>query len=103
MSVTSIRSKTVLGDHYSRRNNNVFEEITYLAGAVLALLAPTVLYCAVIGQFWPLYFMACNEALGTMLGLVMFKKSSNGSLTCIPIHTPNVPSCSSVSDLKKAA
>jgi len=104
MSVVSIKKKMVLGDYYSQDNEIVSEGMKFFAGAALTLLAPTLLFCAVIGQLWPLYLMACDEALGAILGFVMFKKSSDNFLSCIPVnYIPHVPRGASIVRLKKAA
>ncbi len=76
----------------------------FFAGAALTLLAPTLLYCAASNQLSPLYLMACNDALGALLGFVLFKRSSVGFLSCVPItRVPNVPSGASTVRLRKAA
>lgn len=100
MKVVSIQRKSVLGPYYSPSNELVPEGVTVLAGMALTLLAPTIIYCAVVGRLWPLYIMGCNEGLGAALGLVMYKKSSDGFSACIP--SARIPPASA-GGLKKAA
>jgi hypothetical protein len=104
MGVVSIRRKFILGDYYSQDNESVSDDVKFFAGAVLTLLAPILIYCAVIGQLWPLYLMAIDETLGVILGVVMFKRSSNNFLSCVPAtYIPDIPSGTRVLTLKKAA
>lgn len=80
------------------------EEVTFLAGAALTLLAPTIVYCAVVGQLWPLFLMGCNGGLGAVLGLAMFRKSPRGFTSCVPAtRIPPVPSGANSGRLKEAA
>lgn len=91
MKVVSIRKKQFLDDYCAQRDDIIAEDVKFLAGAALTLLVPTVLYCTVSGLWLSLYLMACNVALGLGLGIVMFKKSSTGFLSCVPItFTRNV-------------
>jgi hypothetical protein len=77
------------------------ELLTFSAGAALTFLAPALAYCTTVAQLWPLYLVAGNLALGTMLGLIMFKKSFAGFLSCVPVtRTPKVLSAD---ELKEAA
>lgn len=104
MSVISMRRRTVPGEHYTRGNEVIPDELTFLAGAAFTLLAPTIVYSAVIEQLWPLYVMGCNEAMGVMLGLAMFKKSSSGFLSCVPVtRVPPVPNGVDPARLREAA
>jgi hypothetical protein len=77
----------------------------FCAGAALTLLVPTLLFCAVIGQLWPLWVMACNHALGVTMGFVMLKRmSAEGFPSCVPVtRTRKVPRDVSAAELKKAA
>ena len=84
MRVIPINSKLFLGGCYPRGKETLPEEVKFLAGAALVIFAPALLYCAVIGQFWPLWLMACDAALGCVLGLVLFGKSSDGFPSCVP-------------------
>ncbi|HEX8474635.1 MAG TPA: hypothetical protein VF666_11420 [Pyrinomonadaceae bacterium] len=84
MKVVPIRRREFLGGYSSQGKETVPEWAKFLAGATLTLLAPTLLFCAISGQLLPLYLMATNEALGVVLGFVMFKKTSVGFLSCVP-------------------
>lgn len=104
MSVVSMTGKKSRNDDYAPRNEVVPVGPKFLAGVALTLVLPTLLYCAAIGQLWPLYLLALNGALGTMLGLAMFKKLPYSFLSCVPVtFSPNVPRGASTVGLKKAA
>jgi hypothetical protein len=104
MSVISIRRGQFLGDYFSRGSEIVPEGVPFLAGAAFTFLVPTLLYCAVIEQLWPLYLMACNGVVGTTLGFVLFKKPSAGFPSVVPMsRIPNTPGGTSAVGLKKAA
>lgn len=87
------KNEKPLDDDDSQRHTIGFEDMKFLAGAALTLLGPTFLYCVVSGQYWLLYLMACIEAVGAMLGLVMFKKPSGNLLSCLLIT--DIPDVSS--------
>lgn len=80
MCVRSDRIEDVNADRYSQSNGIAPDEVNFIAGAALTLFVPTLLFCLVINQLWPLYVMACDEALGVVLGFVMFRKPSGGFL-----------------------
>lgn len=104
MSVIPMRRRTTPVVIIARGNKVIPDGVMFLAGAALTLLAPTVVFCAVLGQFWPLYVMCCNEALGAALGLAMFKNSPADFLSCIPATLiPPAPSGANSGRLKKAA
>lgn len=65
-------------DDYPEGNESQYELVEFCAGVALTLLTPTLLFCIVIGQLWPLWVMICNEALGAVAGFVVFKKASVG-------------------------
>lgn len=93
------------GDDKSQDDESERELVEFCAGAVLTLLMPTLLYCAVIGQLWPLWVMACNDALGVAMGLVMLKRmSSEGLPSCVPVtRTQKVIRGAGAAEQKKAA
>ena len=104
MKVESINSRRIFGDYYPRANKTAPEGIEFFAGVALTLWAPTLLACYVIGQALPAYVMFCDEVLGALLGVVMYKRASSGFVSCVPVsHVPNVPSDSYQSEMKKAA
>lgn len=104
MSVIPMRCRTVPGERYPRGNEVIPEGMTFLAGAALTLLAPTIGYCVVVGQLWPLYVMVCHRALGAVVGLTMFRKSPPGILSCVPASRLSpVPSGANPGRLKEAA
>jgi hypothetical protein len=101
MSVITVRRRHYLSD-YSQGKGCMSEGAQFMAGAGLTLLGPTLLYCAAIGQLWPLYLMAVNEILGVVLGVLVFKKSSEIFLSCVPVTcVPNIPR--GAGGLKRAA
>ncbi len=75
--------------------------MTFILGAMLTLVMPSILYCAVIGQLWPLCVMACNEALGAALGLLLFKRSNGRFASCVPETC--LPRVKSAGGMKMAA
>jgi hypothetical protein len=104
MKVESINSRKLFGDYYPRANETMPEGIGFFAGVVLTIWAPTLLACYVIGQALPAYVMFCNGVLGTLLGVIMYKRSSSGFFSCVPVtHVPNVPNDSHQSEMKKVA
>jgi hypothetical protein len=93
-----------LSDYYSQSNEIVPEALKFLGGVALTFLMPTLFYCAVSGQLWPLYLMACNEMSGAIAGYLLFKNSSDDFVSCFPVtRVPNVPSGTNTIGLKKAA
>ena len=62
------------------------EGIKFAAKAGLSLLVPSLLFSVVSGDFWPLCLMAANEALGALLGLLLFKQARGGVLSCVPLR-----------------
>lgn len=106
MSLVSIRSKIFLGGRYPRGECRALvpDGVKFFAGAVLTLLMPTLLYCAVSGQLLPLYLMACNESLGAMLGVLMFMRASTVFISCVPAtRIPKAPSGTNSVRLNRAA
>lgn len=104
MKVESINSRKLFGDYYPRANKTVPEGMEIFAGIALTLWAPTLLACYVIGQALPAYVMFCDEALGVLLGVIMYKRSSSGFLSCVPVsRVPDVPSDTHQSEMKKVA
>ena len=75
-----------------------------LAGAALAVWMPTLVYSVASNQFALLYLVACSEALGAIWGWMMFKKSSKGLLSCVPVtRVAKVATVERPVKLKKAA
>jgi hypothetical protein len=97
MKVVPIRSKLLFGNFYPRAHELTSEGMKFLAGVALTFWAPTLLFCYVIGQFLPFYLMSCNQALGVLLGILMYNKPSNGILSCVPVNRMGSPK------LRKAA
>lgn len=104
MKIESINSRKLFGDFYPRANDKVPEGLEFFAGIALTLWAPTILACYVIGQVLPAYLMFCDETLGVLLGIIMYKSSASDLLSCVPVgNVPDVASSSDQSKLKKAA
>jgi hypothetical protein len=102
MNVVSIQRKQrkiFLSDYSSSGKKGLVKELTFLAGAALTLLLPTLVFCIAIGQFLPFYFIALNQAAGIALGIVLSKKSPKYFLSCIP----NAPPRARIVKPKKAA
>jgi hypothetical protein len=76
-----------------------------LAGiALAAILAPTLFYCAVTGELAPFYVMACDWVLGTAVGVTMYRLSSHGFMSCVPVtRVRNAARAARVIEFKKAA
>ena len=103
MNVVPIRSKEFLGEYSSRDKETVPEGAMFLAGAAVTFLAPTLLFCAVIGQLLPLYMIAANEAFGAALGFAMFNRPSK-NLSLNPIDPiPKAARGASAIQRRKAA
>lgn len=103
MAVVNFRRKLILGDSYLQSDEIVSDTSKFLLGAAVTLLGPTILYCIVIGELWPLYLIACNDALGVILGVAMFKKSPEPFVACVPQSQVPFPIYSRLVNLKKAA
>jgi hypothetical protein len=106
MGVISIGSKVFLGGRYLQDEDQALvpEWVKIFGWVMLTLFMPTLIFCAVSGQLLPLYLMACNEALGAVLGVFMFIRSSDGFLSCVPAtRIPDIPSGTSSHRLKRAA
>lgn len=85
-------------------NEIVREGIKGFVGAGIVVWVPTLLYSLVNNQFMLLYLVACSEALGAVWGWVMFKKSSKGFLSCVPVtRVAKVATVARTVNLKKAA
>ncbi|HEV7890143.1 MAG TPA: hypothetical protein VGP08_05870 [Pyrinomonadaceae bacterium] len=77
---------------YSRGNGGTHDGAQFIALAGITLLGPTLLYCAAVGQLWPLYLIAANETLGVALGVLMFKRSPESYHSCVPVtRAPDLP------------
>lgn len=94
------------GDEHSPDGGSARELGEFCAGATLTLLLPTLMYCATIGRLWPLSAMVCKDALGIMVGLVMYRnrKSSSSFIPCVPVaRLRALPRSARTDELKKAA
>src|SRR5437764_13187592 len=104
MSVISMRSKTCLGEfRFPESDETASERTEFFAGAVLTIAAPTLLFCMVIGQTWPLYLMACNGGVGVVLGLLMFRKMSDESPLGLNLTRTHRMPLADLDDEEKAA
>jgi hypothetical protein len=79
----------------------VRERLGFLLGATLTLVLPAALYCAAVGRLWPLLLMICDETLGAALGLLLFRRSRGGFVSCVP--KAGTPSGARAAGLKLAA
>jgi hypothetical protein len=79
------------------------EGIKFFALVALTCWIPTIAFCLVINQSAVSYGMACHQALGGLLGVLIYKKSSNHFLSCIPIHQVPVVPNEDIREMKKAA
>lgn len=104
MRVIPIRSRMLFKDFSPRAQETVPEGARFLAGAALTFWAPTLMFCYVIGQALPFYLVVCNEALGVLCGLFLFKRSSSAIPSCVPVtHSPDVASVVHRCEIKKVA
>lgn len=104
MRVIPIRSRMLFKDFSPRAQETVPEGARFFAGAALTFWAPTLMYCYVIGQALPFYLMVCNEALGVLCGLFLYKKTRGGIPSCVPVtHRPDVASVVHGRGIKKVA
>ena len=102
--VEYIRSKMLFGDFYPQEDEAVPEGLKFAAAAALTYLAPTLLFCYVIGQYTPLYVVACSDLLGVSLGLWMVSRQTHGPASCVPVNeAPDVPSAARAGATRKAA
>lgn len=84
MNVTSIRSRRAPGGEGAARAVAVPGGLRFLGGAALLLLLPTLLFCVVVGEWWPLLLMAFNDALGLVLGLALYAGTTARPPACVP-------------------
>lgn len=104
MSKTAIDNEEISGNGYLQDEESLFELVGFYAGVVLTLLMPTLLYCYVIKQLWPLWVMVSIEALGAILGFVLFKLPPDDFPSCVPVtRVRKALPHAHASELKKAA
>jgi hypothetical protein len=84
MSVVSFRRNAVPAVGRPRGGGGLLEWLGFLLGAVLTLVLPVALYCAVVGRLWPLWLMMCEETLSAVLGLLLFRRPHGGLVSCVP-------------------
>ena len=85
MNSTAVENEECSSDDYSGSYESVREPIEFCTGVALTLLVPTLFYCVAIGQAWPFWLMACNDAVGVALGLAIYKMSSDELPSCVPV------------------
>ncbi|HEX8843478.1 MAG TPA: hypothetical protein VF791_02485 [Pyrinomonadaceae bacterium] len=104
MSKTSTDNEEYSGDGYLPADESLFELVKFYIGEALPLLAPMLLYCAGISQLWPLWMTISNEALGAIVGVVMFNMQPKGVPSCVPLtRIRKAQHITHISELKKAA
>lgn len=104
MKIEQINSRRLFGDFGPRAPEMVPEGLKLLAGLALTCWIPTAMFCLVLNQSVLLYGMLCDEALGALFGILIYKTSSNRVLSCVPVHhIPDVPSDGDLGEMKKAA
>lgn len=85
-------------------NEAVLDHLRFAGVAAVALLAPTLLFCVVVGHLWPLYLVAGSEVIGATIGIVNFKtpmESFPSFLQAAKVAT--IPKRVSAARLRKAA
>lgn len=104
MKVESIDSRMPIKFCGPRAQEKLPEGVKLLAGVALTLWTPSLFYCLVTGQILPLYVVACNQALGVLLGVWMYERQPRGLASCVPANRiPNVPSGPPIREMDKAA
>src|SRR5947207_971592 len=84
MKIVSIRRRFFLGGYNFERSGLVPEWIVFTIGIQLTILTPTALLCVATGHLLPALFMGFDWALGSILGVVMFRMSSPYVLSVVP-------------------
>lgn len=84
MKVESIDSRMPFKFMRPRSEGKLPEGLTFLAGAALVLFGPTLIYCLVIGEALPFYWMAATQSLGVLLGLWMYTHKPAALPPCVP-------------------
>ena len=102
MPVTQFRSKFFLGDYQRVRYERIPEWVKLLAGFSLTFFAPALFLCAVSGRLLPFYVMGFCWVLGSLLGVVMFRRSAASFLSCVAF-VPDPPKGASAVEWKNAA
>jgi len=104
MKIEQIKSRRLFGDFFPRAPELVPEGVKILVGLALTCWIPTIMLSLVTNQSVLIYGMVCDEALGALLGILIYKKASYGFLSCVPIHhIPPVPGDGAIREMKKAA
>lgn len=104
MSKTATDNEEYSGDGYLQAQKSLFELVEFFAGAALTLFVPTLLFCASINQLWPLWVMFSDEALGVIVGFLMFKIEPDDVPSCVPVtRVRKALSSAHADELKKAA
>lgn len=60
------------------------EGLMFLSAAALFLWGPILLHCAITAQAEPLYVVAGTQALGALIGTLMYTRQSSACLSCVP-------------------
>jgi hypothetical protein len=87
MKVESIDSKMPFKFCGPRTPERVPEGVKFFSAAALTFWVPILLYCVVIGQAQPLFVMVSNEALGVLIGVLLYKRQPGDTLSCVPKHS----------------
>lgn len=104
MGVVPIDSKMPFKFRGLRAYRRVPDEMKFLACAVLVHWGPALMYCSVTGEMLPFYLMVCNQMLGVVLGVLMYKKHLSVSSSYVPLGlTPDVSKGAQIYEVTKAA
>lgn len=104
MKVLAIQSRQFLGDYKLQSAEIVPEWIGFLVRTAVPIFAPTILYCVLSLQLWPLYVMSGVVTIGVMIGTAMFYWPGEGYLQSIfETGIPSAPSGTREGGLKMAA
>lgn len=85
MNVTVIHNKQLPDGGRTRSYKLGAEELRFFALVALNCLGPAAFCCAIIGDWWPLWFMTTVEALGAALGFMMYKRPFADFPACVPL------------------
>lgn len=78
--------KRSFGDFILRAFEMVPEGVKFLALVALTVWIPMIAFCHVMNQSAVSYGMVCGQILGGLLGVLLYQKSSNCFLSCVPAH-----------------
>ena len=90
--VTSINKGRFLGSYSEAQDSERIPDAVYfVTGVLVSMVLPQIIY-SVYGGFVPLIAFACSTFAGVFLGLVVYRFSTNRSISCVGTGTvPQAP------------